>query len=266
LLTTTRGTGELLRAAVAHGARTIWLAVGGSATVDGGAGAAAALGWRFWDAAGAPIEPVGGTLRRITRIEPPPAPFGCAVEVLCDVDSPLCGPHGAAAVFGPQKGATPAAVRQLDDGLRHLAALIERELGKQVADLPGAGAAGGLGAGAAAFLDARLVSGAESIIRAVGLADHAAGAVWLVTGEGCLDSQSLRGKVVARVAALGRQQGCRVAAFAGMVLLSELQSQAAGIDRAVAITPPDLAWREALQKAPSLLAAAAGRFAAEYLA
>ena len=165
LLTTTYGTGELMADAIRRGAERIWLAVGGSATTDGGIGVAAALGWQFLDATGKPVNPVGGELERIVTLHAlrstlPP------VDVLCDVDNPLCGEHGAARVFGPQKGATPAMVEQLDNGLRHLAGLVKAQLGKDILNVPGAGAAGGLGGGAIAFLNARLVPGIETVMTA----------------------------------------------------------------------------------------------------
>ena len=194
--TTTRGTGELLAAAVAQGARRILLTIGGSATVDGGVGAAAALGWRFLGADGRDVPPGGGHLGEIARIVPPVARQLPSVTVLCDVTNPLCGPDGAAAVFGPQKGATPRQVAQLDAGLRHFAERIAADVGRDVLALPGGGAAGGLGAGAAAFFDAVLTPGIDAVIDACGLRQALRKAAWCITGEGCFDQTSLRGKVV----------------------------------------------------------------------
>jgi len=259
LLTTTYGTGELLADAIQRGSQQIWLTVGGSATTDGGIGAAAALGWRFLDATGHPVQAVGGQLQQIARIVPPTIADShsrVAVEVLCDVDNPLCGEHGAARVFGPQKGATLAMVEQLDAGLRHLAALVKTQLGKDILDLPGAGAAGGLAAGAVAFLNARLVPGIETVIRTSRLADELADADWVLTGEGRLDTQSLRGKVVSGVIALAKRARVKVAVLAGSVELSEAEWRSAGIEIARAIAPAMMSTAEAMKRAKELLAAA----------
>ena len=163
---TTYGVGQLLLHAARHGARRLLLGLGGSATNDGGCGAAAALGVEFYDSRGRVFVPTGGTLGDIHRIcaenlEPLPP-----VTVLCDVDNPLCGPRGAAAVFGPQKGADPDMVQLLDAGLAHLAAVLRRDTGRDVLDMPGGGAAGGFGAGAAALLNARLRPGVEMLLDA----------------------------------------------------------------------------------------------------
>ena len=148
LKTTTYGTGQLIGAAIEHGAQRVLLAVGGSATVDGGVGAAMALGWTFLARDGSAISLGGGGLAALDRIVAPDAAVPMEVEVLCDVDTPLCGPHGAARVYGPQKGATPEMVETLETSLSHLAVLAQAQVGRPVGDLPGAGAAGGLGAGA----------------------------------------------------------------------------------------------------------------------
>jgi glycerate kinase len=258
--TTTYGTGELIADAIQHGARHILLGVGGSATVDGGVGAAMALGWRFLDAAGEPVGFGGGELERIARIVPPPRGWP-AIEVLCDVENPLCGPSGAARVFGPQKGATPSMVVRLEAGLRHLARLVKTQLGKAIGTVTGAGAAGGLAAGAMAFLDARLVPGANAVITACGLSDALDGAEWVITGEGSFDEQSLRGKVVSGILQLARQRGTKVAVLAGTVQLSEARWRRAGLSTALAIREPGMSTAASLAKARTLLAAAARRFA-----
>lgn len=256
MLTSTRGTGELLADALRRGATHIWLTVGGSATVDGGTGAAAALGWRFLDAGGGAFAPCGETLARIAKIEAPCCDWP-AVEVLCDVDNPLCGEQGAARVFGPQKGATPESVVQLDSGLRNLAAVVRALLGRDILEIPGAGAAGGLAAGAIVFLNARLVSGITAVMTASRLEEELSGADWVITGEGQFDEQSLRGKVVAGVAALARRHGVKSAVLAGRVQLAEAQWRAAGVDVARAIAPPAMNTAEAMRQAAELLWAAA---------
>lgn len=214
----TYGVGELLADAVAHGARRIVLGLGGSATNDGGAGAAAALGVRFYRANGEAFVPVGDTLAEIARIDAAPARQalrGVTVTAICDIDNPLCGPQGAAAVFAPQKGAAPADLPRLDAGLRRLAEVAGPEAGLDLLALPGGGAAGGLGAGAAAFFGARLQSGIETVLDTVGFDRMLEGCSLVLTGEGRIDGQSARGKVVAGVAARARAKGVPVVVIAG---------------------------------------------------
>lgn len=215
--TTTYGVGELMAAAVDHGARRILLGLGGSATNDGGCGAAAALGARFLDRQGALFLPTGGTLDRIASIDlsqQRPLP---EITVMCDIDNPLCGPTGASAVFGPQKGATPAMVARLDANLLHLAAVLRRDLGADIADMPGAGAAGGMGGGAAAFWNGRLQMGIEAVLDTVDFDSALHGARLVFTGEGRLDGQSVRGKVIAGVARRAKRAGVPVVAVVGAV-------------------------------------------------
>ncbi len=206
--TTTYGTGELIAAALEAGATGVLIGIGGSATVDGGCGCAQAVGVVFADAAGDPCVRglAGGGLPTVDRIDMSrrdPRIAGARIRVACDVTNPLTGPRGAAAVYGPQKGASPEMVRQLEAGLVHLAEVIRRELAVDVEHLPGAGAAGGLGAGLVAFLGAELQRGVEIVADAVALRDRLAGADLCITGEGRFDAQSLSGKTavgVARVA------------------------------------------------------------------
>ena len=194
------------------------LALGGSATNDGGCGAAAAVGVKFYRATGESFVPVGGTLKDIHRIDTSgmdPAVRSILILTMCDIDNPLCGPTGASAVFGPQKGADAAMVRRLDDGLRHLAALLERDVGRDVLNLPGGGAAGGFGAGAAAFFESPLQMGIDVVLALTDFDRRAADAALVITGEGRLDSQSLRGKVVVGVARRAKALGVPVAALVG---------------------------------------------------
>jgi glycerate kinase len=199
--TTTYGLGELLRAVCREPIAEIWIGLGGSATVDGGAGMAQALGYRLLDGAGDPIGWGGGELARLQRIESPEQPVwqGKRVRGLCDVQNPLTGPLGAAAVFAPQKGATPSQVQQLEQALQQWAQVVERDLGQAVAGIPGAGAAGGLGAGLVAFLEATLESGIQLLARQLALPERIRRCHLVVTGEGCLDEQSTMGKVVGAV-------------------------------------------------------------------
>jgi glycerate kinase len=262
LLTTTYGTGELIRAAVERGAKRIWLAAGGSATVDGGVGAAMALGWRFLDAQGIPLEFGGGELGRIVRIEHPDKLRIPALEVLCDVDNPLCGPHGAAYVFGSQKGATSAMVERLDAGLQHLGRLVKEQLGREITTIRGAGAAGGLAGGALAFMDAHLAPGIEIVMHATGLDADLADADWVLTGEGQFDKQSLRGKVVSGIARLAAKHGTKVAVLAGSVQVSEAIYRREGIELALPTMKPGMELKEALERAEELLGSAARELAA----
>ncbi len=265
LQTTTYGTGELLRAAAGRGAERLWLAVGGSATVDGGVGAARALGWVFRGRTGKSIGHGGGDLERIESIIPP-AQFDLPpVEVLCDVDNPLCGERGAAAVFGPQKGATPEMVERLDSGLAHLADVVDRELGREIRDLPGAGAAGGLAAGAVAFMNATLVSGIEAVLEVSNFAEDLGSADWVVTGEGRFDEQSLHGKVVSGISDLAQRSGIRTAVLAGSVELSPERFAPFGISVVEAARPEEMPLETALAEAGPLLADAADRFARDHL-
>ncbi|MET0800787.1 MAG: glycerate kinase [Actinomycetota bacterium] len=198
----TRGTGELMAAAMEAGASRLVVCLGGSATNDGGAGMAAALGARFLDGAGRAITDGGAALVGLASIDLSnmhPMLGTVSVSGACDVDNPLTGPQGASVVYGPQKGASPDGVSLLDHALGHLAAVVERDLGVALKDEPGAGAAGGLGFGLMAFCGAGLRPGVEVVSDAVGLADRIARADLVITGEGSLDEQSLRGKVPAGV-------------------------------------------------------------------
>jgi len=219
-LTTTYGVGELMRHALEAGAKRLVLALGGSATNDGGCGAAAAMGTRFYDAAGEAFVPVGGTLSKIARIENAETKrllAGVAVVAMCDIDNPMHGGSGAAYVFAPQKGASAEMVRLLDADLVALDETLARELGVHVAEIPGAGAAGAMGAGAVAFFGARLNPGIETVLDTVRFEDRIAGADFVITGEGRLDSQSLRGKVVIGVSRRAKQAGVPVIAVVGDV-------------------------------------------------
>lgn len=265
LKTTTFGTGQLIQAALEHGTQRILLGVGGSATVDGGVGAAMALGWRFLADDGLEIPLGAGSLGRIQKIVPPDHGIEVPVDVLCDVDNPLCGTHGAARVYGPQKGATPAMVETLDDALSRLAGLVSTQLGVRILDLPGAGAAGGLAAGAVAFMEARLVSGIETVMAQAGLRAEASNADWVITGEGCFDPQSMRGKVVSGVARVARQGGAKVGVIAGQIKLPDQVCQDTGIHAAEACMPPGMDLQFALEHGEELLSDAARRFAETHL-
>jgi glycerate kinase len=216
--TSTFGFGQLLLAARDRDTGRFIVGIGGSATNDGGAGMAQALGYRLLDAAGRDLPRGGAALARLERIDAagfePWVPKG-QVEVACDVTNPLTGPLGASAVYGPQKGADRAAVKELDAALARLAEVIERDLGKRVADMPGAGAAGGTGAGLVAFLDASLIPGAPLVVEAAGLDAHLAGADLVITGEGRVDEQTAYGKAPGEVAKRAHAAGIPVLLLAG---------------------------------------------------
>lgn len=217
---TTYGVGELLLAAKEAGCTKAILGLGGSCTNDGGAGAAAALGAKFTRADGTAFVPTGGTLGEIAALDVSPvaqALQGMELTAMCDIDNPLYGDAGAAAVFAPQKGADAAMVARLDAGLRHLGQVSARCLGRDFSHLPGAGAAGGLGFGMAAFCGAQLRMGIDAVLDAVGFDSLLPGTDVVFTGEGKIDSQSARGKVVSGVAARCRKAGVPVVAVVGQI-------------------------------------------------
>ncbi len=259
LRTSTYGTGQLMQEAALQGAGRILLGIGGSATNDGGTGAARALGWRFLDSDGAELPDGGGSLPRLNRIEPPAAHSLPAVEVLCDVTNSLLGPNGASAVFGPQKGAGPAEVRQLEEGLRRLDGVVRDQFGIEMNALPGGGAAGGLGAGAVAFMNATLVSGIDTVMDCLELPDAVRSADWVLTGEGRFDSQSLQGKVATGVTRLAGEGRAQVGVLAGIVHLDETAWKEAGIADVEPAAPGGVPVEEAMAGAFELLKAAARR-------
>lgn len=260
-VTTTFGVGQLLQDAWDSGVRRFVVGIGGSATNDGGAGMAQALGYHLLDPRGLELPPGGLALAQLARIHVGGvhADWSAAeVEVATDVTNPLTGPTGASAVYGPQKGASPAQIEQLDSALGHLAAIIRRDLGVDVDKLPGAGAAGGLGAGLVAFAKAQLRPGAELVMDALQLDTRLAGADLVLTGEGRLDGQTARfGKGPAAVARHARRLGVRVVGIGGQ--LAEAAELAALFDGIEASTPPGMTLEEALAQARPLLVAAATR-------
>jgi glycerate 2-kinase len=246
------------------GATRVVLGIGGSATTDGGAGALSALGVRFLDAAGAALEPTPAALAALASIDASgiePRLAGASIEIAADVDNPLLGPNGAAAVYGPQKGATPDDIAFLDTVLTRLADLASAATGRDLRDLPGAGAAGGLGWGLATFAGARLVGGFDVVAQLTGLAGALAGAALCITGEGRIDRQSLEGKVVAGVARLAAAAGVEVLAIGGSVdPLVEPDLRARGVGYIALIRNP--AERErAMREAPAFIRAATARWA-----
>jgi len=218
LKTSTYGTGEMIKHALKLGVRKILIGIGGSATNDGGIGMASALGIRFLDARGKTVKANGSRLDKIASIDISgidPRLKGVEIEVACDVDNPLTGRNGAAQVYGPQKGATPEMVKQLDTGLRSLAAVIKKDLGLSILKEPGSGAAGGLGGGLMAFLNGRLRPGVDIVIDSVKLSKRIKGCDLVITGEGRMDHQTAFGKTPAGVARTAKEQKLPVIAICG---------------------------------------------------
>lgn len=252
LITTTRGTGELIAAALEHNVDHIIIGIGGSATNDGGTGMASALGVRFLDENGQEIEEGGGYLSSLAGIDiscMDARLAGVKIEVACDVDNPLIGPKGASAIFGPQKGATLEVVKQLDKNLEHYAAIIERDLGIKIATVPGAGAAGGLGGGLLAFMQADLKRGVDIVIEATRLSQLVADADLVITGEGKIDSQTIFGKTPIGVARIAKNFGIPVIAIAGNAASDSNVVYEHGIDAVFSIVPGVVSLQKAFQNA-----------------
>jgi len=269
LLTTTYGVGELMLAAAGRGARTIVVGVGGSATNDGGAGTAQALGVRLLDSRGRDIPRGGGALERLETLDLSGLRFPkdrVKVLVACDVDNPLVGPAGASCVYGPQKGATPDMVEKLERALGGYAQVIHRNLGKDVSGIPGGGAAGGLAAGLAAFLDAEMKPGIELILDLAGFDALAGDADLVLTGEGRIDAQTLRGKTVMGVTRRASALGVTVVALAGCIGAGAEDLYASGLAAMLSVIDCPMTEADAMRNAPDLLRRTARAVAAVFRA
>lgn len=265
LRTSSRGTGELIRAALDAGARRFILGIGGSATNDGGAGMVQALGARLLDAEGRELDGSGGDLARLDRIDVSALDARlaeCRIEVACDVENPLTGPRGASAVFGPQKGATPEMVQVLDANLARLARIVERDLGVAVDQVPGAGAAGGMGAAMLAFFGATLKPGIEIVTAAVDLDTHVRDADLVITGEGRIDFQTVHGKTPIGVARVARRHGKPVIGIAGSLGANVGVVHEHGIDAVFSVLSRPCTLDEALGDAAANVALTARNVAA----
>ena len=256
--TTTFGVGQLLLDALGRGARKVVVGLGGSATNEGGVGMAAACGAKFYDATGSEFLPVGGTLSHIARIDVSgmnPLLKDVEIITMCDIDNPLCGVTGASAVFGPQKGATPEQVGMLDAGLAHLAVVIKRDLGVDVLNLPGGGAAGGMGAGMVAFFGSKLQMGTQTVLDTAHFDDLVRDADLVFSGEGCFDAQSLHGKVVVGVASRCKAARTPLIAVAGVIDDTVVPSAAeAGVSHIVCINRTGVPLEVAIKHPRSNLA------------
>ncbi|MFF7652925.1 glycerate kinase [Streptomyces sp. NPDC007983] len=272
LTATTYGSGELLRAALDAGARTIVFGVGGSATTDGGAGMLSALGARFLRGDGTPVAPGGGPLGELATADLSgldPRLAATELVLASDVDNPLTGPKGAAAVYGPQKGASEADVAALDSALTQYVRVLEQAVGARAAEYaaaPGAGAAGGIGFGALLGLDAAFRPGIDVMLDVLGFAAALEGADLVITGEGSLDEQTLHGKAPAGVAAAARARGIDVVAVCGRLALSPAALGGAGIRRAYPLTDLEPDAARCIAEAGPLLERAAERLATDFLA
>jgi glycerate kinase len=265
LLTTSFGTGQLIRHALDAGARRFVLGIGGSATNDGGAGMLQALGGRLLDATGADLAVGGGALSMLDRIDVSGLDArikDCTFDVACDVNNPLVGPQGASAIFGPQKGATPEMVARLDDNLRHYARIIAKDLGHEVAEVPGAGAGGGIGAAMMVFLGGRLRPGSEIVTDAVGLDAAVADADLVLTGEGRIDGQTIQGKTPVGVARVAQRRGKPVIAIGGSLGNGAAAVHGYGIDAVFGSVSRPCTVEEALANAAANVRSAARNIAA----
>lgn len=262
LVATTLGTGELIRAALDTGLRRIIIGIGGSATNDGGVGMARALGAHFLDAQGKELAEGGAALAHLAKIDLSgfdPRLMDTELIVACDVDNPLCGPRGASAVFGPQKGATPALVAQLDAALARFAECAQQVTGRDVANVAGAGAAGGLGAGLMFFTLAKLRPGVEIVLEAVGFADIVRSASFVITGEGRTDFQTAYGKAPVGVAKVAKQFGVPVFCISGGLGEGADDVLAQGVDAVMSICDRPMALEECMNAGAALIEAGAAR-------
>ncbi len=262
--TTTYGTGQLILDAINKGAQKIIIGIGGSATNDGGVGMAQALGVKFINANGRAIKELGsgGMLSKIDRIDMTNLDTrinSTEIVVACDVENPLCGKKGASHVFGPQKGATPKMVETLDKNLRHLSKLLKRDVKKDVGRMPGAGAAGGLGAGLVAFANAKLESGIDIVLNATELSKQIKGADLVITGEGKIDFQTAFGKTPSGVAKAAKKYNVPILAIGGALADDAKKVFAHGIDALESASAKDMTLEEALQKSRIYLENAAER-------
>ncbi|HEY40290.1 MAG TPA: glycerate kinase [Dehalococcoidia bacterium] len=262
MVATTYGTGELIKAALEAGCHHLIIGIGGSATNDGGAGMAQALGVSLLDEEGNELLLGGAELLRLSRIDTSGLDtrlVTCRVTVAIDVTNPLYGDQGASWIYGPQKGATEEMCRQLDETLEHYATIIKRDLDVDVGNIPGGGAAGGLGAGLVAFLGAKLEPGIDIVCEAVGLSEHLKGANIVFTGEGRIDAQTMFGKTIAGVAAKAQALGVPMIAIAGEINLSSEELARHGIDIALSLVSDSVSPVESIANASQLITEAAER-------
>ena len=262
--TTTKGTGEAIVAAMDHGAETIILGIGGSATNDCGIGMATALGYRFLDKHGKDLSPIGKNLSEIQQIDTSkvdPRLKKIKIKVACDVTNPLYGENGAAYIYGPQKGASPGEIKALDKGLKHIATLFKTQFNIDVQSIKGAGAAGGMGAGTTFFLNAELIPGIDLVKDLIGFDNKIKAADWIITGEGLLDLQTLSGKTIHGVITSAKAENIKVAAFCGGIALDMEDLKKYGINYAAALMHEAKNLEDALENTREYLSIIAEKFA-----
>lgn len=253
LLTSTYGSGLMIRHAIELGAEKIILGLGGSATNDAGMGILLALGFQLLDENGVAVDPVGKNLKRITRIILPATIAAVDFEIACDVENILFGKEGAAFVYGAQKGASKEDMILLDEGLRHIAEVIKMQTGKSIAGIKGAGAAGGVAAGLMAYFDCKIISGAAMVVEVSSILKEVSGAALIITGEGKLDEQSINGKVIQYIAALGKQKQVPVIALCGVADINESQMVHSGLSAVHQIMNENITLQYAVENAAVLL-------------
>lgn len=261
-LTTTYGTGQLIKAALDHGLRKLIIGIGGSATNDGGSGMAKALGIKFLDKSGQELPLGGAALSELSSIDlsgVDPRLSETTIQVACDVDNPLCGDKGASAVYGPQKGATPDMVAELDAALRHYALIASAATGRHMAECPGAGAAGGLGAGLLFFTEAKLRPGVEIVLEVTGFHEAVRKADLVITGEGSTDFQTAFGKAPVGVAKVAREAGVPVICLSGSLGSGAEDVLAQGIGGMMSIIAKPMTLKECIESADELVQQAAAR-------
>ena len=252
-VTSSYGTGLQMQDAFRKGAKKIILGIGGSATNDAGTGILSAMGFRFFDKQGNSLRPCGEMLAETIKIVPPKMLPKVQLDIACDVNNPLHGPEGAAMIFSEQKGATPQQARLLDNGLRHFAEIILQQTGKNVADFPGAGAAGGIAAGLSAFLPVSIREGTEVILSASDIRNRLVDADLVITGEGKIDQQSCRGKAICAITALAKERNIPVVAFCGKLELTQPEYKNLGLELAVEIVDGSISELQSMTNAHALL-------------
>ncbi len=259
--TTTFGVGELVREAANRGASKVFLGLGGSATNDMGVGAARALGWKFLNSAGQEIPHGAEGLSEIATLQAPERLNLPEVQVLCDVRNPLCGENGASYTYGPQKGADADMLRELESAVSHAASCVKDTLNIDLREREGAGAAGGMAAGAMAFMKGKLSSGIDSVFQFLDIEEKFRNADWIISGEGSFDSQSLEGKVIDGILRK-KAVTSKVIVIAGSVKLAPSEWKALGIEEVYSLLPSDqdLSWEQIVQQAPENLRRETRRF------
>jgi glycerate kinase len=253
LITSTYGTGLQIKHSIEKGASKIIIGLGGSSTNDAGIGILCALGFKFYDFSNHMLQPCGKNLVHIHTISSPSSIPTVLFEIACDVNNPLHGPDGAAHIFSPQKGANPDQVQLLDEGLKQFARVVKQHTRRDVSTFPGAGAAGGIAAGLKAYLNVELVEGTAMIIRASRIANAIKGVEIIITGEGKLDQQSMRGKTIDAITSLARENNIRVVGLCGKLDLAEQEWKKMGLSLADAINDGSVSEEDSMKNASLLL-------------